>query len=318
MSTRPVPQLTVRLASWSTESVADWSGFLASARVADEAGVDRITVSDHVVFGERLDEYGKPEVGGTAGGKQPTGPDGAWLDPLTTLAVIAGQTKRVRLSTAIIIAALRRPVTLAKECATLDVLSNGRLDLGVGVGWQREEYDAAGLPFDGRGHLLDQTLEVCQLLWRETRASYSGQGLEFKNIHQMPKPLQKGGVPIWVSGRINKMTVQRMARFGAGWIPWGDEAADVITHIPRMKEEVAKIGGDCSNAHFVGELPLVRDSAGEPDLARTMAGLEPLLKAGVTDFRTRLVLPTDRAAGVAKTRALVTAFRKAVGRPVED
>ena len=74
---------------------------------------------------------------------------------------------RVRLGTNILLAALRRPVVLAKTAATLDVLSGGRLDLGVGVGWQREEYEAAGLDFDGRGRLLDHTLEVCQTLWRE-------------------------------------------------------------------------------------------------------------------------------------------------------
>ena len=129
-------------------------------------------MSDHVVFGERLEEYGRPEIGGQAGGKQPTGPDGHWLEPLTTLSVLAGMTSRIRLGTNILVAALRRPAVLAKSAATLDVLSGGRLDLGVGVGWQREEYDAAGLDFDGRGRLLDHTLEVCQTLWREPRAAY--------------------------------------------------------------------------------------------------------------------------------------------------
>jgi probable F420-dependent oxidoreductase len=318
MTAKPVPQLTVRLVSWSTESAADWSGLMAAARVADKAGIDRLTVSDHVVFGERLDEYGRPEVGGTAGGKQPTGPDGAWLEPLTTLAVMAGMTSRIRLSTAIIIAALRRPVTMAKTCATLDVLSGGRLDLGVGVGWQKEEYLAAGLKFEGRGRLLDHTLEVCQTLWRETRASYKSAELSFDAIHQMPKPLQPGGVPIWVSGTINKMTVARLARFGSGWIPWGPDAADTISSVPRMKEEVSKLGRDPEDIHCVGELPVVRNAAGEIDLGATMGGLQPLLKAGVTDFRTRAALPDETPEGIAKVRALVTAFRQAVGRPVAD
>ena len=126
-------------------------------------------MSDHVVFGERLEEYGRPEIGGQAGGKQPTGPDGHWLEPLTTLSVLAGMTSRIRLGTNILVAALRRPAVLAKSTATLDVLSGGRLDLGVGVGWQREEYEAAGLDFDRRGRLLDHTLEVLQTLWREQR-----------------------------------------------------------------------------------------------------------------------------------------------------
>ena len=122
-------------------------------------------VSDHVVFGEDLGAYGDPAVGGTTGGRQPTGPDGEWLEPLTVLSFVAARTSQIRLGTNILLAALRRPVVLAKTLATLDVLSGGRVDLGVGVGWQREEYDAAGLDFDERGRLLDDTLETCRSLW---------------------------------------------------------------------------------------------------------------------------------------------------------
>ena len=138
-------QLSIGVTSFAAEDPGTWQPLFDAARVADEAGVDRLVVSDHVVFGERLEEYGRPEIGGQAGGKQPTGPDGHWLEPLTTLSVLAGMTSRIRLGTNILVAALRRPAVLAKSTATLDVLSGGRLDLGVGVGWQREEYDAAGL-----------------------------------------------------------------------------------------------------------------------------------------------------------------------------
>ena len=103
---------------------------------------------------------------------------------------------------------------LAKQLATLDVLSHGRVDLGVGIGWQREEYEAAGLDFGTRGRLLDHSLEVCQTLWREQRANFASPELSFDAIHMMPKPVQAGGVPIWVSGRVNERVAQRLARFG--------------------------------------------------------------------------------------------------------
>src|ERR1700681_4430408 len=183
-----IPQLAVNLPSFSATDPGGWQHLLDRARAADQAGVDRVLVSDHVVFGEHLEAYARPEVGGLEGGKQPTGPDGLWLEPLTVLSVVCGITSRVRLMTCILQAALRRPVVLAKAAATLDVLSQGRLDLGVGVGWQREEYGAAGLRFEGRGRLLDHTLEVCQTLWREKRASYRSPELQFEAIHQMPKP----------------------------------------------------------------------------------------------------------------------------------
>ena len=174
------PQLSAALVSYSPTGPNDWRTMLETARLYDRVGIDRLVISDHVVFGEQLDAYGRPEVGGTRGGKQPTGPDGHWLEPMTTLSVIAGMTERIRLATGILLAALRRPVVLAKQAATLDVLSGGRLDLGVGVGWQREEYEAAGLDFDRRGRLLDHTLEVCTALWTEGVVRYQSPELELR------------------------------------------------------------------------------------------------------------------------------------------
>ncbi len=184
----PVPQLSAALVSYAAEAPDGWETMLETARLYDRVGIDRLVVSDHVVFGEQLDAYGRPEVGGQLGGRQPTGPDGHWLEPMTVLSIVAGMTSRARLATGILLAALRRPVVLAKTAATLDVLSGGRLDLGVGVGWQREEYEAAGLDFDGRGRLLDHTLEVCTALWTQSVASYRSADLGFERIHMMPKP----------------------------------------------------------------------------------------------------------------------------------
>jgi probable F420-dependent oxidoreductase len=313
----PTPaQLSTNLMTFAAEDPGGWEPMLDKASLADEAGVDRLVVSDHVVFGEHLDEYAKPENGGQRGGKQPTGPDGHWLEPLTTLSVVAGRTRTVRLGTNILVAALRRPAVLAKAAATLDVLSGGRLDLGVGVGWQREEYVAAGLDFTKRGRELDHTLEVLQTLWREQRAAYRSPELEFDAIHQMPKPLQPGGVPIWVSGTINARTVSRLARFGAGWIPWGDDAADLVTAIPKMRDALAAAGREgVEHIGVVGSLPAVKTDDGDLDVERTMAGVPALVEAGVTDFRSNVALPSDRAAALDKLRGVVNAFRATVGRP---
>src|SRR3954454_6322216 len=147
------PQLSLALVNWTGRVPQDWHYLVDRAQAAEDAGIDRVVVSDHVVFGEDLDAYGRPELGGIAGGRQPTGPDGCWLEPLTSLAVIAGATTRVRLCTGVLLAALRRPAVLAEMAGTLRVLSGGRLDLGVGIGWQREEYEAAGLDYGRRGRL---------------------------------------------------------------------------------------------------------------------------------------------------------------------
>ncbi|WP_198351180.1 TIGR03619 family F420-dependent LLM class oxidoreductase [Flavisphingomonas formosensis] len=314
MTAKTMPQLTMGLMSFSAEDPGSWEPMFAQARAADAAGVDRLVVSDHVVYGERLEEYGRPEIGGMAGGKQPTGPDGHWLEPLTTLSVIAGMTRQIRLRTHILLAALRRPVILAKSTSTLDVLSGGRLDLGVGVGWQREEYEAAGLEFEGRGKLLDHSLEVCLELWRNQRASFDSPLLSFKNIHQMPKPTRPEGVPIWVSGTVRSSTVRRLARYGARWIPWGADAANLGEAIPRVRDMLAAAGGDAEGLQVVGHLPLVKSDDGEIDLGRTMESVAAQVAAGVTDFVTSPRLAKEQDTAEATLRPLVEAFRKAVGR----
>ena len=312
--TIPDPQLTIQPLNFSAQAPANWQKLIDTAKAADEAGVDRIILSDHVVFGENLDGYGDPKRGGTAGGKQPTGPDGHWLEPLTTLAFLAGQTSRVRLGTAVLLAALRRPVVLAKSAATLDVLSEGRLDLGVGVGWQAEEYEAAGLDFDNRGRMLDHTLDVCQELWTNDRASYSSDELSFDGIYANPKPLQPGGVPIWVSGTVNPRAMKRLATFGTGWIPWGPAVADPLTGIAEMRAAVASHGRDPADIQATCYIPVVSGENGDVDLDATMSAVPALREAGMTDFKITLRLPEDRSAMTENLAAAVSAFNAVFSR----
>lgn len=305
-------QLSLVLPSYATEEPGDWSAVTDLAIAADVAGVDRIAISEHVAFGENLEAYADPSIGGQRNGKQPTGPDGPWLDPLATLAYVAALTSRVRLSTAILIAALRRPVVLAKTAATIDVLSGGRLELGVGVGWQREEYDAAGLSFADRGRLLNHTIEVCQELWRNYSASYSSAELSFERIHQAPKPVQEGGVPIWVSGTVNKRSMDRLAAYGAGWISWGDDAADIVSGVARMRAAMTERGRDPLGVQVMSRIPTVLDGGGV-DLAKTFAVVPALHEAGVTDFRIGMRLPGGREAATEFLTEVVGAFRAAAG-----
>ena len=158
------PTLTVGLPNFGAFYARDeWHRFIDLARAAAAAGVDRVVVVDHVVMGPNTDAY--------SWGKFPTPADAPWLEPLTVLAAMAAVTTRIRLATGILIAPLRPAVLLAKQAATLDVLSQGRLDLGVGTGWQREEYDAEGLDFAARGQLLTDTIAACRALWRDTPAA---------------------------------------------------------------------------------------------------------------------------------------------------
>jgi len=310
------PALSVMMRNFSADDPGPggWEPLLAQARSADAAGIDRLVVADHVVFGENLEAYADPRSGGTAGGKQPTGPDGHWLEPLTLLSVIAGSTRSIRLQTGILIAALRRPAVLAKSLATLDVLSGGRVDLGVGVGWQREEYEAAGLAYEGRGGLLDHSLEVCRSLWTETTAAHESEHLSFERIHMMPKPVQRGGVPVWVSGRINANVLRRIVRHGSGWIPWGDDAKDPTVGIRRIADELAAAGRSLDGFQVAGTLPIHRTDDGVVDLGATMEAVPALVAAGVTDFRAHVPVPVEREEALDALTPMVQAFRRTVGR----
>lgn len=301
------PYLSLQLRTFSQEQPTSWQPVIDLATAADRAGIGKVVVSDHVAFGTFLDAYADPGLGGVSGGKQPTGPDGHWLEPLTFLSVVAGATKNIRLGTNILLAALRRPTVLAKSLTTLDVLSNGRVDLGVGVGWQKEEYEACGLDFANRGRLLDHTLEVCQTLWTQTSAQYNTNELQFSDIHSMPKPIQKGGVPIWVSGTVNKLSMKRLATFGSGWIPWGPDANNIKAGIQKMRDAVSNHGRDPDGIKVIGTLPIIRNEDGI-DLDMTMRNVPELVAAGISDFRAYLPVPDGLEAATEYLSEVVQIF----------
>jgi probable F420-dependent oxidoreductase len=309
MSTSNVtPGLSLQLPSFLATAPDSWQPLFDRAKAADAAGIQRIVVSDHVVFGENLEAYADPSTGGIEGGKQPTGPDGVWLEPMTVLGMVAALTSNVRISTGILIAALRRPVVLAKAAATLDVLSGGRLDLGVGVGWQREEYEAAGLPFEHRGQLLDETLAVLQTLWRDLPSSFKGEHLAFDRIYCVPQPVNPDGVPILVSGTLNRRVIERIVRFGSGWIPWGPDIATVATGVHQVHEALQAAGRDTSSFQVVGQLRVRKNDGGTPDLVATMEPVPDMLAAGITDFRLGATVPDGYEAAVDYLSEIVQAF----------
>jgi probable F420-dependent oxidoreductase len=281
--TGPAPTLSISLRNFATSARADWSHLLRTAQVADRAGIGRLWVVDHVVFGDNTGAHADPRLGG--GGYLPAGPDGAWLEPLTVLSFVASATSRIRLGTGVLQAALRPSAVLAKTVATLDALSGGRLDLGVGVGWQREEYQATGADFASRGAALDRTLEQCRQLWGEGPARLQVGDQDVAGIRCVPKPLQPGGVPIWVSGTSSPRTLRRLTRFGSGWIPWGDDVTDPGPGLRRIAAAMVSEGRDPADLQVRGNLPVRLNRDGSCDAEATVAAVPALLAAGFTDLR---------------------------------
>ena len=146
------------------------------------------------------------------------GEDVEITDPLIWLAWVAARTTTIRLATGIVILPQRNPVILAKACATLDVLSGGRLELGVGVGWLREEFDALGVPFERRDARTDKYIQAMRALWTEDEPTYQGEFVSFDRAKCNPKPVQAGGPPIVIGGHGDAAAV-RAGRLGDGFYP---------------------------------------------------------------------------------------------------
>jgi probable F420-dependent oxidoreductase len=292
-----VSTLTVGLANYgSTYAPGEWSKFVDLARAAEDAGVDRVVVVDHVVMGPHTENY--------MWGKFPVPPEAPWFEPLTMLSAIAAVTTRVRLATGILIAPLRPAALLAKQVATLDQMSNGRVDLGVGTGWQREEYDAQGLAFEQRGQLLTDTLAALEVLWRDTPAALETPTLSFHDIYCEPKPLQAGGVPLWIAGTLHARNLERVVRYGAAWIPiMGESVEGIAAGAAQVRDVCAAAGRDASSLQVQAPLRMVMGDDGRPDLGRSMATVPELLAAGATDVIVTLrafARDVDAAPGVMK------------------
>jgi probable F420-dependent oxidoreductase len=277
------PTLSLTLPTFGSSVPAnEWHRLLDLARAVDDAGVDRVLLTDHVVMGEYLDRY-------------PFGdfhfqPDVPWLEPLSTIAAIAAVTRRVRMSTKILIAPLRPAPLLAKTLATIDQLSQGRVEIGVATGWQREEYDAAGIDWSKRGRLLTDTLAACRALWRPSPATFRSTSFSFENIWCEPKPFQDR-LPIWIAGTPSSHNLDRLVSVGDGWIPPAYTDLESFTHDAAVVRDAWSASGHANRVQIQGDLDVVIGARGKPDIAASLAaGVAPLLAAGATTINVVLSL----------------------------
>ena len=188
------------------------------AQTAERCGIESIWTVEHVVIPQ---DY-KSTYPYSPSGRIPGGDEVPIPDPLLPLAYAAALTTRLRLATGIVILPLRHPLYVAKELATLDVLSHGRMIFGVGSGWLREEFESLGLDFDSRGARTDEAIEAIRVLWRESSSRFAGKHFNFGPVKSFPKPVHKGGVPIHIGGH-SKAAARRAARLGDGFFPMEPE-----------------------------------------------------------------------------------------------
>ena len=301
------------------------------AREAEELEYRSAAVCDHL-FMDSKNARAMSNVG-TVDARTSDGDRPNWYAALTTLAYVAGITKKIRLVTNIYILPLRHPLSVAREITTLDVLSGGRLDLGVGVGWYNREFDAAGVDFDSRGAITDEALRVMKEVWTKERPSFDGRYTKFSSIEFYPKPLQKPHPPIYIGGYITDgrqhfgvstgrrpPALVRAARLGDGWIPCGATVDEVRRGVatlhditreagrrPRSKRIIShnmvSIGNTMREARQVAYTSMVeRFGSVEAGMERAMVGtpddvikrFEAYADAGASRFLIGFFAPTPR------------------------
>jgi probable F420-dependent oxidoreductase len=217
-------------------------------------------IADHIAFPLTIKSRYPYTVDGAFPGQ------GDALEQLSLMAFVAGKTSHLRLVTSVMIVPHRNPVVTAKTLATIDVLSRGRVTVGVGVGWLREEFQALGAPdFDRRGQVSDEYLRIWKLLWTECPASFSGEFYRFDSIRCLPAPVQKPHPPIWVGGH-SKVALRRVARLGDGWHPVGANPA-----VPLGPEELRAL---------LDELARLTEAEGRDPAGLTISFKAPLYDVG--------------------------------------
>lgn len=247
-----VPRLLLILTENATMRPSPDVGDLVRFAVAAEAaGVDGVMVSEHVVLGRSANAGGlpaNPRDYAMPGNQEPWTP---WPSPLVLLSAVAQATSRIRLVSGAMITPLRHPLTLAKDLATLDRLSGGRLVLLPTVSWHQDEYAALGVPFHRRGDVLDEQLEVLSAAWRGSPVSHEGEFFPFDDVWVEPQPCRAGGPALWFGGSsVHTRLLARLVRYGVGFNPLGrpsdremDDLAAALRGAGRSMDEIELVGG---------------------------------------------------------------------------
>ncbi len=251
----------------------DLSLCLDVARAMDEAGIHSVIFGDHLLLGENLQAYPYGAFMHPA--------ESAWMEPLTTLAAMAAVTRNLVLATGILIAPLRPPVLLAKTIATLDVISNGRTQLALGVGWQAEEYEALGIPFEERYSRLEEAVRACRAIWGEQPVTFDSANVHLRNAWALPRPIQ-ARVPLLLGLNMTGKNARRMADLADGWCPVGLTPEQIREGVDRLTEALALVGRDLADQHIRVGVPHEKDANGRIDVRRSLAAIPAYVAAGGT------------------------------------
>jgi probable F420-dependent oxidoreductase len=269
--------------NWTMTAGRDLPRLVRWAREAEDAGFDGVMVSEHIVLGPDAAANGlmaNPREYALPGNQDPRTP---WPSSLLLLSAIATATRRIRLVAGAVLAPLRHPVHLAKDLATLDLLSEGRLVVLPSVSWSRDEYAALGVPFGKRGPLLDEHLRIWRTVWRHSPASYDGSYYRFSDVYCEPKPYRPDGPPLWFGGAtVHGRLLSRLVRYGQGFNPLGRPSP---RDLRRLADGMSAAGRDIAELELVGGTRAVfPDDQSCADLAQALDTIPAQQAEGFTTF----------------------------------
>ncbi|MEO5863014.1 MAG: TIGR03619 family F420-dependent LLM class oxidoreductase [Burkholderiales bacterium] len=225
--------------------LATQQAVLALAQRGEQLGFGHLALPDHIIIPRSI----ASPYPYNAAGKMIGAADGDCFEQLAVLAYLAAATKKIRLLTSVMVVPHRSPVFTAKALATIDVLSNGRVDVGIGAGWMEEEFQAIGAPpFTERGKVTDEYLRIFKELWTQDAPRFDGQYANFDNVTFLPKPLQKPHPPIWVGGE-SPAALRRTIALGNAWYPIGSNPQFLLNTIERFSAGVERLRADAAHAN---------------------------------------------------------------------
>jgi probable F420-dependent oxidoreductase len=205
---------------------------------ADRLGYHSLQISDHVVIPAQI----KPRYPYSASGVPRWPTDTDYFEPVGMLGWLAGKTQSARLGTSVLVLPYRHPVVTAKQLATIDALSGGRVFIGIGAGWMQEEFEILGSPpYEERGAITDEYISIFRTLWNEELPQYAGRYTSFPPLGANPRPVQQGGIPIIVGGN-TKPAIRRAARLGDGWMPLNLAPGELTNGIQYLRAQLDKDG----------------------------------------------------------------------------
>jgi probable F420-dependent oxidoreductase len=262
-----------------------------SAVAAEKAGFSTVWIGEHVVLFEEYPKSTYPYAGfqGSADVPMPD-PTMPIVDPLIAMSWAAAATRRIEVASGILILPQRNPVVLAKQLSTLDSYTGGRVVLGAGLGWCREEYEAVGVPWERRGKRMDEYIGALRTLLNDEASTYHGETVDFERAYLYPKPVREGGLPIVIGGE-SDAAIRRAARHGDGWIAYKLSVDEAPKRIALLKRLAGELGRDPERLRIVvgifghttrDEMARYRE-AGVTDFNLVIAGQLPLNEPALTE-----------------------------------